>query len=144
MKKLVYDERTSQVTGRVSQIVLSMTHIVMGAIILYRAYVLDQPPGEFADFQVLFAVSMLGNLFCLLYFGGYMPVITLKHSLRLYLISVVLLFGTFLVLSGVPSTGEWASTILPFAVGPALIIGLYYIVAQMGQRRIEKMSNKGE
>ncbi|MFC1936463.1 hypothetical protein ACFLYP_02215 [Chloroflexota bacterium] len=139
MKQIHYDERTLKTSARVSQVMLSLTQLALAGAVLYRALVLNQPGNQYADFQIILAFSMLGNLFGMLYLGGYLPALSVGHMLKLYLAGVTLLLITLTIGFGVPELNEWHNTILPVLVGPALILVLYYFVARMGQRRTERL-----
>ena len=89
MKAFNVDERTSQVAGRVSAVVLALTQVALAAAVLFRAYVLDQPDREFADLRLILLFSIFGNIFASLYFGGVYPVLKIRNLVRIYLISVV-------------------------------------------------------
>ena len=137
MKSFRVDERTSQVSGRVSLIVLALTQMALAASILYRAYVLDQPDAEYADIQIILLLSMGGNILASLYYGGHYPVLRVKTLVRLYIGSVV---GLFIVLSiwlGLPDLDEWYNNVLPVVLGPAIVLGLYYWIAKLGEKRLE-------
>ena len=139
MNKIQMDERTTQVSARVGQIVLSLTQLALAGVILFRVYALGQPESDIADFQVILGLSLVGNLFGMLYFGGYLPVLSLKGALRLYIAAVLILAVPLVIIYGWPRPVEWANTLLPVLLGPALMVGLYFWVARLGQKRLEKM-----
>ena len=138
MKGFRVDERTSQVTGRVSQVVLALTQMALAASVLIRAYVLDQPDSEFADIQIILFLSMGGNILASLYYGGHYPILSVKTLARIYVGAVVGLFIILSVWLGLPKLEEWYNTILPVVLGPAIILGLYHWIAKVGEKRMEK------
>lgn len=142
MTSLKVDERTSRIAGRVSQVVLSLTHVALAVIIFYRSYVLKQSDGEFADVQLVFAFSMIANLLGALYFGAYFPVLSAQRLVKLYLVTVVLLFVTLSLWLGLPKLEEWDSTLLPITLGPAIMVVIYYWVSKLGEKRLEKEMNE--
>ncbi len=138
MKSFRVDERTSQVTGKISQVVLALTQMALAATVLIRAYVLDQPDSEFTDIQIILGLSLVGNILASLYYGGHYPVLSVKTLVRLYIGSAI---GLFIILSiwfGLPKLEEWYNTILPVVLSPAIILGLYHWVAKLGEKRMDK------
>jgi hypothetical protein len=133
------DERTAQVSARVSQIVLSLTQLALAGVILYRVYALGQKESSIADFQVILGLSLLANLFGSLYYGGYLPVLSVSAALKLYAAAVLILAFPLTIIYGFPQPSEWGSTLLPVLLGPAVMVGLYFGVARLGQKRLEKM-----
>jgi peptidoglycan/LPS O-acetylase OafA/YrhL len=138
MKGFRVDERTSQVSGRVGQVVLALTQMALAASVLIRAYVLNQPDSEFRDIQIILGLSLAGNIMASLYFGGHYPVLSGKTLVRIYVGAVVGLFIILSVWFGLPKLEEWYNTILPVVLGPAIILGLYHWVAKLGEKRLEK------
>ncbi len=138
MNKFNIDERTSQTAGRISTFTLTFTQMGLLGIILYRAYVLKQPDENLRDMQAVLFLSIFGQLFASLYFGGHFPVFDIKTLGKIYLAFVI---GLTVILSlwlGVPQLSEWSTTILPVVVGPAILLGLYHLFAQWGQKRMSQ------
>lgn len=138
MNRIQVDERTTQVSARISQIVLGLTQMALAGAILYRVFALGQEESSIADFQIILGLSLVGNLFGMLYFGGYLPVLSVKSALGVY-IAAVLILAMPLIIYGFPQPAEWGSTLLAILVGPALMVALYFWVARLGQKRLEKM-----
>ena len=138
MKGFRVDERASQVTGRISLVVLALTQMALAVSVLIRAYVLDQPDSEFRDIQIILFLSMGGNIFASLYYGGHYPVLRVKTLVRMYVGTVVSLFIILSIWLGLPDLNEWYNNILPVVLGPALILGLYHWIAKLGEKRMEE------
>lgn len=131
------DERTQQVAGQSAMIMLGLTQVALGVVLLVRLYVRDQPDAELRDIQLVLLGSIAGYFVLRSFLGGIMPVPTLRQALAAYAVMVV---GLFIVLSlwlGLPDLSAWTTNVLPVILGPALVVGGYWIVAALGRRRIE-------
>jgi len=124
-----FDERSQQVAGYSAMIMLGLTQIALGAMLMIRLYVFDQPDEELRDIQIVLLGSIVGYFVFRSFLGGIMPVPTAKQAVLAYFGMVVFLF---LVLS------LWTTNILPAIVGPAIAVGGYWIIAAMGRRRVER------
>lgn len=140
MKKLGFqwDERSEQVAGRSAMIMLGLTQVALGAILLTRLYVLGQPDEELRDIQLVLLGSIAGYFSLRSFLGGIMPVPTPKQALIAYVSLFAFLFITLSLWLGLPDLRDWANTILPVVVGPAIIVGGYWFIARLGQKRIER------
>jgi hypothetical protein len=140
MKKLWFDwdERSEQVAGRSAMVVLGLTHVALGAVLFIRLYVRDQPDAEVRDIQLVLLGSLVGYFALRSFLGGIMPVPTLKQAITVYLSLFTLLFVVLSIWLGLPELKEWSTTILPVAVGPAIVVGGYWLIALMGQKRVER------
>jgi hypothetical protein len=136
--KISNDERTVQISSRINSLWLGFTQLGLASIVLYRGYVLDQPIRQFADLLILLVLSLLGHLFSLMYFGGFFLILKPKQLKRIYVGVVIFLAIGFSFWKGVPKLSEWKTTFLPVALGPAIILGLYYSLAKWGEERIDK------
>jgi hypothetical protein len=136
--KMNIDERTRSNTRYAAAIWLGVTQVLLASVIFYRLYALGQPDGEIRDFQAVLAISIFGYLALQLYFGGVMPIPTWRGAVAAYvLLTFVIVIGC-LIVYGVPSAQDWASTWLPAFLGPALLVCGYFVVARLGQWRIER------
>lgn len=133
-----YDERTAMVSAKVSQIVLALTQLALLIAILNRAYLINQPDAEFNDIRIILALSLAGNILASLYFGGHYPVLKPRVLLRIYLVSVLVLFVVLSIWFGLPELNEWRTTLLPITAGPAIVLALYYLVSRFSERRMQK------
>jgi hypothetical protein len=131
------DERTALVSARVSQVILVFTQMALLGMILYRGYVLDQPDAQLTDLRVLLALSVFGNIFATMFFSGNFPRLKAKTLLIVYLGLVVILFAVLSIWLGLPNLAEWQTTILPVIVGPAVLVGLYWLAVKLGEDRLE-------
>jgi hypothetical protein len=131
------DERTALVTARVSQVTLALTQVTLLGIILYRGYVLNQPDSQLTDLRVLLALSVFGNIIATLFFSGNFPRPNTKVLVLAYVSLVMVLFAILSIWLGLPSLSEWQSTILPILVGPAVLVGLYWLAVKLGEDRLE-------
>ena len=68
-----------------------------------------------------------------------LPVPTWKGALVVYGILAATVIGGCLAIFGVTRPEEWTQTWLPTIAGPAIFVGLYWLVAHLGERRIERM-----
>ena len=143
-KKRVVDERVRSTVGKWSTAWLGVTQLMVFGVLFFRLYLLGQPDGELTDFRIVLAISVFGSLGLHLYLGGLLPVPTWKGAVVVY----VALFGAVAALSlgilGIPRPDEWARTWLPGFTGPALAVGAYWLVAWLGERRIERMIGSEE
>lgn len=140
MKKqwFVWDERTEQVAGRSAMIMLGLTQVALGVVLLTRLYLLGQPDEELRDIQWVLLGSIAGHFALRSFLGGILAVPTLKQAVIAYVGMFVALFVILSIWLGLPDLENWTNTILPVVVGPALIVGGYWLVAWLGQRRIER------
>jgi hypothetical protein len=132
-KKRVIDERVRNTVGRWSVAWLGVTQVMLFGVLFYRLYVLGQPDEQLNDFRVVLGVSVLGGLALHLYLGGLLPVLTWKGALAAYSVLAGAVAGVSLGVHGVPRPDEWMSTWLPG------LVGFYWLVAYLGERRIERM-----
>ncbi len=136
------DERTRENARYAAAIWLGVTQVLLAGVVFYRLYVLGQPDHEIRDFQFVLAVSLFGYIGMQLYLGGIFPVPTLKGLVVGYLLLMGVVVGGSLAIHGLPPAEDWANTWLPALLGPALMVGLYYLVAWLGKRRIERRIGK--
>lgn len=132
------DERVRSSARWAAAIWLGVTQVLLAGVIFYRLYVLDQPDAELRDFQAVLAVSIFGFIGMQLLLGGVFPTPTWKGALIGYLVLMGIIAGGCLLIFGVPPIEDWASTWLPAVLGPALFIGLYWLVAWLGKRRLDR------
>lgn len=137
-RKLNLDERSRANTRFAAAIWLGVTQVLLVVVIFYRLYVLGQPDEEIRDFQAVLAISIFGYMALQLYLGGVMPVPTMRGSVVMYLVLAFAISGVSLIIYGWPAASEWANTWLPALLGPAIIVGLYGLVARLGEWRIER------
>lgn len=138
-ERMTIDERTRGNAGHAAGIVLGITQILLTGVIFYRLYILGQPDSELRDFQAVLAISLIGYIGLQLYLGGLFPVPTPKGALVAYLGLMGLVTGGCLLIYGVPPISDWKSTWLPTLLGPAIIVAVYYLVAWLGRRRLERL-----
>jgi hypothetical protein len=131
------DERSRALNGTIAQVFLGLTQMGLLGIVFYRLYVLGQPDAELSDLRMLVALSIFGYIAARLYYGGILPELAWKPALIAYVALAGLITGVCLLIYGFPAPEDWANTWLPTLLGPALLIGLYALVAWLGKRRIE-------
>ena len=107
-------------------------------MLFYRLYILGQPDGELRDLQLVLAFSIFGYMGTQRYLGGVLPVLNLKGALIVYGILVTLVAGISLLSYGFPPLSDWSNTWLPAFLGPAIMVGLYSLLAWLGKRRLER------
>ena len=132
------DERSRQTATRSAYFFLHITQLLLAGVIFYRLYILGQPDGELRDFQLVLGFSIFGYMGTQLYLGGILPVLNLKGALLVYGILVAMVAGGSLLAYGVPPLSDWSSTWLPAFLGPAILVGLYALLAWLGKRRLER------
>lgn len=137
-QKMEIDERTRSNTRYAAAIWLGVTQVLLAGVVVYRLYVLGQPDEQIRDFQAVLAISIFGHLALQLILGGVMPVPTWRGVLVTYLVLTFAIVTGCLFIYGWPQPSEWTITWLPAFLGPALFIGVYALVARLGQWRIER------
>jgi len=138
MKSTLFDERTLNLNARISQVTLVLTQLGLLGIILFRTYYLGQPDNSLNDLRVLLGVSIFGTLFATLFFGGMLPRIKFRTLLLIYLGFVAFLVVVLSLWLGLPDLTDWQNNLLPAVVGPAILLGAYWLFAWLGEKRIEK------
>lgn len=133
------DERSSLQTGRCAVVFLGITQILLLLLMLRRRYMLGQPSAEIWDIQAVLLISIFGYIGARLYLGGALPALSLKGAAVAYFVLAGLVTAGSLAIHGVPHPSNWASTWLPALLGPAILVGLYSLIAYMGKRRIDGM-----
>jgi hypothetical protein len=80
---------------------------------------------------------VFGNILAILFFSGNFPRPTIRLLLIAYAALVVVLFAVLSIWLGLPSLSDWQTTILPVLVGPAVLVGLYWLAVKLGEDRLE-------
>ena len=137
-KLFISDERTQIVTGKIAVIFLGLTQTALLGIILYRRYFLGQSEGYYADIRTVLLVSVFGYIAARLYYGAVLPVLSFKTIVYIYLGFVTFLTVVLSIWYGLPSLDNWQNTILPVLLGPAILISLYWLIAYLGKKRMDK------
>lgn len=133
------DERAEQLNGRISFFILMLTQAGVGLLIGYRRYVLNSDPASYSGFTSLLLVSVMSYWVFRLYLSGILPVISWKRMLLIYLAAVSIISVPSAIMHGLPTAENWQNTILPAALGPALVLALYWLIAYLGKRRLDKV-----
>jgi hypothetical protein len=131
------DERSRALNGMLAHVFLGLTQIGLAVIVFYRLYVVGQPDAEITDLRLLLALSIFGYIGARLYFGAILPELSWKPAIAVYAALAGLITAVCLLIYGWPAPEDWAVTWLPALLGPALLVGLYALVAWLGKRRIE-------
>jgi len=132
------DERSQQVAGQSATVMLGLTQVALGVVLLVRLYVFDQPDAELRDFQWVLLGSIVGYFALRSFLGGIMPVPTMKQAILAYVGMVVFLIVVLSLWLGLPDLSEWTNNVLPAILGPAIIVGGYWLIAALGKRRVER------
>ena len=132
------DERAQQVAGHSAMIALGATQAALGIVLLVRLYVFNQPDGELRDIQWVLFSSIVGYFALRSFLGGIMPVPTVKQAIGAYLSITISLFVVLSIWLGLPDLSDWTNNILPAVLGPAIIVGGYWLIAALGKRRVER------
>jgi hypothetical protein len=139
MKNLfISDERTQIVTGKIAAIFLGLTQTALLGIILYRRYFLGQSEEHYADIRTVLLISVFGYIAARLYYGAVLPVLSFKTLVYIYVGFVTFLTVVLSIWYGLPTLDNWQNTILPVLLGPAILISVYWLIAHLGKKRIEK------
>jgi len=136
------DERTQALSGNIATIILALTQTALLGSILYRRFALGMDEAYYRDIKIILLASVFSFIAARLYFGAVLPVISFRILVRVYVISVVLLFMVLSLWLGWPNLSDWQNTILPVVLGPAILLGLYAGLAYLGEKRIEKLVSK--
>lgn len=144
MKPKLFDERTLSVNARVSQIALVLTQLGLYAIILNRVYIQNQVDETVNDLRLLLGLSIFGTMFATLFFGGLLPRIRFRSIAMIYLGFVAFLAVVLTLWLGPPDLSDWQNNILPVLVGPAIMLGAYWLFAWLGNKRIERQISTEE
>ncbi|MBK7897768.1 MAG: hypothetical protein IPJ90_23380 [Anaerolineaceae bacterium] len=132
------DERSQQVAGQSATVMLGLTQVALGMVLLVRLYVFDQPDAELRDFQWVLLGSIVGYFALRSFLGGIMPVPTMKQAILAYVGMIVFLFVVLSLWLGLPDLSDWTNNVLPAILGPAIIVGGYWLIAALGKRRVER------
>lgn len=132
------DERSQQVAGQSATVMLGLTQVALGVVLLVRLYVFDQPDAELRDFQWVLLGSIVGYFALRSFLGGIMPVPTMKQAVLAYLGMTLFLFVVLSLWLGLPDLADWTNNVLPAILGPAVIVGGYWLIAALGKRRVER------
>lgn len=132
------DERTRSNTRYAATIWLGVTQVLLAGVIFFRLYITGQADEELRDFQFVLAVSIFGHLALQLFLGGVMPVPTWRGALVSWAVLAGAVAAVCLAIYGWPKPEQWTDTWLPALLGPALLIGMYALVAKAGQWRIDR------
>ena len=137
------DERTSAASGKIAFIFLSLTQTALLGDILYRRFIAGQPPQAYADIRYILLFSVFGYAAARLYFAAILPLPGIRSLLSVYGGLVIVLFTVLSLWLGLPTLDNWQNTLLPVLLGPALLVGLYWLLAYLGNRRLEKQIEEG-
>ena len=132
------DERSQVVAGQSAMIMLGLTQVALGAVLMIRLYVFDQPDAELRDIQWVLLGSIVGYFALRSFLGGIMPVPTMKQAVLAYLGMTVFLFVVLSLWLGLPDLSDWTNNVLPAILGPAIIVGGYWLIAALGKHRVER------
>jgi len=132
------DERSQQVAGQSATVMLGLTQVALSVVLLVRLYVFDQPDAELRDFQWVLLGSIVGYFALRSFLGGIMPVPTMKQAVLAYLGMTLFLFVVLSLRLGLPDLADWTNNVLPAILGPAVIVGGYWLIAALGKRRVER------
>ena len=137
-KLFATDERMVRINGNIAIIFLGLTQITLLIAILYRSMVLGQSQEQYGDISFILFLSVFGYIAARLYYGGILPVLTVKTLVLFYIVLTLFLFIILVLWLGLPDLQNWQNTILPVVVGPAILVFGYGLLAYFGKKRIEK------
>ncbi len=134
------DERSEQVSGKLSVIILGLTQMAMLLLIVYQRYFEHLPPSYYNDLAIVFGISTLGYWLLSFYLGGVLPVLSWQTLLGSYLGMALLIALPYTMIRGFPGREiliTWAGVIFG---GPGLLIGGYALASYLGQQRLDRIS----
>jgi len=137
MKTKFIDERTEQINGLISTLVLMLTHFALAGVIVYKRYILGLPQEEYTEITWILGLSMASYWALRLYLSGILPVISFRKLVVTYFILVAVIVIPTILIAGFPEPENRYQMIYPF-IGVAVILGFYTLVAYLGKRRLEK------
>jgi len=132
------DERTERLNGIITSYVLFLTQAAFSLMIAYKRYVLGMDTVYYQGFDLILIISMLVYWAARLFLNGILPAIHWKWMLLIYAISVAVISIPSALIHGLPTAENWSSTILPAALGPAVILLGYWFLTYLGKRRLDK------
>jgi hypothetical protein len=135
---LSIDERTSAISGKIAFIFLVLTQTALLVDILYGRFIAGNPPEAARDIRLILFVSVFGYIAARLYYAVILPVPTMKLLASIYIGLVLFLLIVLSLWLGLPKPDNWQNTVLPVLLGPAVLLGLYWLLAYLGNRRLDK------
>lgn len=137
-KNFAMDERTQQLNGQVSFLILMLTHIALAGAIFYKRYIQGLDVEYYQTFTTILGVSMILYWGLRLYLSGILPVMSWGVLLGIYVALVLMISIPSALIHGLPTAENWDSTVLPAVLGPAVLVIGYWLIATLGKRRLEK------
>jgi hypothetical protein len=141
LKWIQIDERAELVSGKLCFIFLGLTQAGLLTAIFYQRYVQNLPPAYYNDLAIIFGASVLGYWLFSLYLGGVLPMLSHRTILATYLYLVLSIGLPYTLIRGLPQGQEWVDRLLIILGAPAILIGGYAIVAALGKRRLDRMTD---
>lgn len=140
-KWIQIDERTEAVSGKLAFIFLGLTQAGLIGAIIYQRYVQELPPAYYNDLALVMGFSILGYWFFSFYLGGVLPRLSSRSLLVAYIVFVLSIGLPHTLIRGLPQGREWVDRLLIILGGPAVLIGGYALMAALGKRRLERMTD---
>lgn len=141
MKTLYVDERTEHINGLVSFYCLMITQFALVGVMVYKRYFLGLPQKDYAEITWIACLSMGSYWAIRLFLSGILPVISFKKMLLIFIALVAAISIPTYFIHGWPAADRWYEVLYPFA-GVSVIMGLYYLIAYFGKRRLERMNDR--
>jgi hypothetical protein len=132
------DERGERINGYVSFFVLMLTQMALFGTLAYRRYALGMDVSQQAEFTIIAIASFALYWGARLYFSGIFPKPSPRNLVVVYAILVAALVIPSLFIHGLPTIKNWMSGILLQFIAPAVVLGLYSLIVQLGQRRLDR------
>jgi hypothetical protein len=132
------DERMSVIAGRIAVAFLSLTQLALLGSILYRQFILGQDEEQYSDIRLILLLSVFGFIAARLYYGAALPIVSIRTLAKLYVFLAVSLFVVLSLWLGFPNIDNWQDTLLPVVLGPAILLGAYWVFSFFGNKRMEK------
>lgn len=134
------DERTENLTGRISLIFLSLVQVLSLLMIIYQRYLKNLPAPYYNDLGILFGISTVGFWLVNLYLGGVLPILSFRRAVTVYLLMVASIAIPYTLIRGLPEGSLWITWILVTLGGPGILVGGYSLAAYLGKRRLDRMA----
>ncbi len=141
MKRILVDERTEHVNGLVSFFWLMITQLALVGVAFVKRYFLGQPPEAYAEITWIAFLSIGGYWAIRLYLSGILPVISIKSILLIYVIAVLFISVPTYFIHGWPVPERWFEVLYP-AIGVAVVLLVYWLIAYFGKKRLEKFNKE--
>ncbi len=139
MKRTFVAERYADQHGLAAAYSMVFTQIALVGVVVYKRLVLGLPSAAYAEYLWMVGLSLAGYWAIRLYLSGLLPVISVKRMLAIYGVLVAVIAIPTYLIHGWPPPERWHEVLYPF-IGVAVVLGLYALVAHLGNRRVRRLT----